>query len=60
MSENIVSYSVTQCSLFRGMDEDVLMQYGKEVRQLKLVVEAHHKVLYPFHSLKYSNIEAEL
>ncbi|GMR53489.1 hypothetical protein PMAYCL1PPCAC_23684, partial [Pristionchus mayeri] len=27
----------------KGIDEDVLMQYGKEVHQLKLVVEAHHK-----------------
>ncbi|GMT28406.1 hypothetical protein PFISCL1PPCAC_19703, partial [Pristionchus fissidentatus] len=27
----------------KGIDEDVLMQYGKEVRQLKLVVDAHHK-----------------
>lgn len=51
MSDNNLSYSVTLYSLFRGMDEDVLMQYGKEVRQLKLVVEAHHKVYYPFHSL---------
>ncbi|GMT00458.1 hypothetical protein PENTCL1PPCAC_22632, partial [Pristionchus entomophagus] len=36
-------FYITMRAEDNGMDEDVLAQYGKEVRQLKLVVQAHHK-----------------